>query len=85
MIWRSVVNILWALVRNAFQKGHQCIRLEKTTIYNGEDPISVWVWECSCSPLAIGLQDNEAAGIEDFQQHIRSNHMKTDMRARLTL
>ena len=61
MIWRSAVNILWALVRNALQGKHQCIELE-------EDEFS-WDWACSCGAWGTFLESENAA-IKDYGRHL---------------
>lgn len=63
MIWRSVVNILWALVRNAFQHGHHC-----TALGNDRDGWG-WVWECSCGNWGVN-NDTEVEAIKDFSRHV---------------
>lgn len=61
MIWRSAVNILWALVRNTLQGNHQCILLEKADGWG-------WTWECSCGSWGV-FEPTEASAIEGFQEH----------------
>lgn len=73
MIWRSARNILWALVRNALQGKHQCLRLEMMRLWEGSYSYNAWVWECSCSPLATGKLETEVHAIEAFKKHVRSH------------
>jgi len=62
MIWRSAVNILWALVRNTLQGKHQCTVLEKMDGWG-------WHWECSCGEWG-GFCDSENAAIKDYGRHL---------------
>lgn len=62
MIWRSAVNILWALVRNALQGKHQCILLEYDLDWG-------WEWRCSCGD-GKSLLASEHAAIKDFGRHL---------------
>ena len=73
MIWRSAVNILRALVRNLFQKGHQCIRLESFIPFQqavpGRPLVEVWEWECSCGQ-SYPYNRSEMSAIDSFNDHI---------------
>ena len=62
MIWRSAVNILWALVRNAFQKGHQCIDLHQSDYGD-------WTWNCSCGAWST-FHETELVAIKSFGKHV---------------
>jgi hypothetical protein len=63
MIWRSAVNILWALVRNTLQGKHQCILLAQTEDYGD------WQWECSCGAWDVyAASENDA--IKGFGRHL---------------
>lgn len=64
MIWHTIVNILWALVRNAFQKGHRCLALNQL---EGQPE---WGWECSCGAWGDYFE-SELRAIEDYRFHIQ--------------
>ena len=66
MIWRTVLNVLWALIRNAFQQGHQCTQLEKDPY-----PEWGWTWECSCGNWGVN-HGTEVEAIKDFHRHTGS-------------
>ena len=68
MIWHSILNVLAALIRNAFQKGHQCIGLEN-------DPQFGWTWECSCGDWN-DCHDTEVEAIKDFSRHTSRKPVK---------
>ena len=62
MICHTILNILAALIRNAFQRGHQCVRLEKAP-----EPYD-WEWNCSCGALSSRFT-TELAAIDSFKHH----------------
>ena len=68
MIWRSALNILWALVRNAFQRGHQCVRLEHIHGWG-------WEWHCSCGEWDTG-DVSEVEAIKGFNRHTSLKRVK---------
>ena len=63
MIWKSIINILAALLRNAFQRGHQCTALDQL---EGQPE---WGWECSCGAWGDYFA-TELRAIEDYRFHI---------------
>lgn len=85
MFVRSALNILAAMIRNALQGKHQCIRLERTTVHEGSYSYNCWVWECSCSPFATGRLETEAHAIEEFKKHVRAHHLNDKMKASIKL
>lgn len=69
MIWPSIRNIIAALIRNALQGKHQCIRLEGHPEVQGKS-IESWEWECSCGE-SYPYHRSELAAIEGFKDHYK--------------
>jgi len=69
MIWHSILNVLAALIRNAFQRGHKCTSLDRC------EYTEQWGWECSC-----GAWDDcfttELRAIDSFHLHIQHQKVK---------
>lgn len=68
MIWRSALNILAALLRNLFQKGHHC-----TALSNDREGWG-WVWECSCGHWGVNHR-TEVEAIKDFSRHVSAERV----------
>lgn len=64
MIWHSILNVLTALLRNAFQKGHRCLRLDG-------GGFGQWEWDCSCGAWGA-FHHTELSAIQDYSRHV--NH-----------
>lgn len=68
MIWKSALNIIAALIRNALQGKHQCISLR-------QEYHSGWEWVCSC-----GQSDwayfTEMHAIKGFGKHLERKKVR---------